>query len=202
LKVSTNILSFIDATESGWSDSVQVGSQILWKQRVSSAAAPVSIVAAYYETPSGASEALNVLRDLHKRHAIEIVDAAVMTRREGSDSLQITETAELSEKKLAVVGAVAGGVLGIIFPPSILALGAVGAAAGAALAHFTDQGFDNNLLKEIGENLPRPAGAALVAVIEEKWLAELSDTLAGYADLERFAMKPEFAARLSHREDA
>ena len=115
--------------------------------------------------------------------------------------LQVTETAELSARKLAVVGAVAGGVLGIIFPPSVLALGAVGAAAGGAMAHFTDQGFDNNLLKEIGENLP-PGGAVLVAVIEEKWLAELSDTLAGYADLERFAMKPEFAAKLTHHGDA
>jgi uncharacterized membrane protein len=162
------------------------------------AATPVSVVAAYYESPSRASEVLNSLRDLQKRHVIEIVDAAVMSRRGGDKSLQITETAELSHKKLGVVGAVAGGVLAIIFPPSILALGAVGAAAGVAVAHFTDQGFDNNLLKEIGENLP-PEGAALVAVIEEKWLAELSDSLADYADLQRFAMKPEFAQSLTHR---
>lgn len=162
---------------------------------MSASPAPVSVVAAYYEIPSEALVALGALRKLERCGAIEIVDAAVMSRREGGKSLQITETAELSKKKLAVAGAVAGGALGIIFPPSILALGAVGAAAGAAIGHFTDQGFDNNLLKEIGENLP-PNGAALVAVIEEKWLAELSDTLAGYADLERFAMKPEFTARL------
>lgn len=171
----------------------------VWRQRLSSDLAPVSVIAAYYENPSKASEALETLQRLQKRGAIEVLDAAVMIRREDSNTLQITETAEWGRKKAAVVGAVAGGVLGVIFPPSILAIGAVGAVAGAALAHFTDQGFDNNLLKEVGENLP-PGGAALVAVIEERWLADLSETLADYSDLERFAMKPEFAAKLTDRE--
>jgi uncharacterized membrane protein len=51
------------------------------------AATPVSVVAAYYESPSRASEVLNSLRDLQKRHVIEIVDAAVMSRRGGDKSL-------------------------------------------------------------------------------------------------------------------
>jgi uncharacterized membrane protein len=117
-----------------------------------------------------------------------------MSRPKGSESLQIIESAELGGRDMAAAGAIAGGILGAIFPPSILALGAVGAAAGAALAHFTDQGFNNNLLKEIGENLP-PGGAALVAVVEEKWLADLSDTLSDYSAMERFAMRPDVTIR-------
>lgn len=163
---------------------------------MSSDRAPISVVAAYYDSPADAASALDVLRGLRKRRAIEILDAAVMARAEGGKNLRIIETAELSPKKAAAAGAVAGGLLAVIFPPSVLALSAVGAAAGAALAHFTDQGFDNNLLKEIGENLP-PGGAALVAVIEEKWLAELSDTLSRYSAFERYAMKPESAAQLA-----
>jgi uncharacterized membrane protein len=151
---------------------------------------PISVVAAYYSDATKARETLKVLERLRDRHAIEIVDAAIMCRPKGSERLEITETAEISAPRMASAGAVAGGLLGVIFPPSILALGAVGAATGAALAHFTDQGFDNNLLKEIGENLP-PGGAALVAVVEEKWLADLSETLADYASLERFAMRPD-----------
>lgn len=142
---------------------------------MSSDKGPISVVAAYYEDPVRAHEALATLQSLRKRRAIEILDAAVMARVEGSKNLQITETAELSAKKAGLVGAV---------------------AAGAAVAHFTDQGFDNNLLKEIGENLP-PGGAALVAVIEEKWLAGLSETLSDYSSLSRFAMKPELAAQLT-----
>jgi hypothetical protein len=51
-------------------------------------------------------------------------------------------------------------------------------------------GTDRQSFKEIGENL-EPGGAALVAMIEEKWLADLSDTLADYSSLDRFAMKPK-----------
>ena len=156
--------------------------------------APISIVAAYYDDPREAHDSLKVLKRLRDRGAIEIADAAIMSQPKGSKCLQIAETAELGGRTAAAAGAVAGGILGAIFPPSILALGAVGAAAGVALAHFTDQGFDNNLLKEIGENLP-PGGAALVAVVEEKWLAELSNTLSDYAAFERFAMRPDVIPR-------
>lgn len=156
--------------------------------------APISVVAAYYDDARKAHATLKTLERLRDRGAIEIVDAATMSRAEGSERLQITETAELEGSRLAATGAIAGGILGEIFPPSILALGAVGAAAGAAFAHFSDQGFDNNLLKEIGENLP-PGGAALVAVVEENWLADLSETLSDYAALERFAMRPDVTAR-------
>ena len=156
--------------------------------------APLSVIAAYYDETSKARGTMRALERLRDRGAIEIVDAAIMSRPNGSDCLQITESAELGGGKMAAAGAIAGGLLGVIFPPSILALGAVGAAAGAALAHFTDQGFDNNLLKEIGENLP-PGGAALVAVVEEKWLADLSETLSEYSAMERFAMRPDVTAR-------
>jgi uncharacterized membrane protein len=158
---------------------------------LNSTAAPVSVVAVYYADPPRASEALEILQNLRTRRAVEILDAAVMSRDVRSNRLQISETREPRVRKLAAAGGDTGGVLGVIFPPSVLALGAVGAAAGAALAHFRDQGFDNNLLKEIGENLP-PGGAAVVAVIEETWLADLPESLAGYTDLERFARRPDF----------
>jgi uncharacterized membrane protein len=156
--------------------------------------APISVVAAYYDDPRKAHDTLKILERLRNKGAIEIVDFAIMTRPNGSDCLQIAETAELAARKAASSGAAGSGIIAAIFPPSILALGSVGAAAGAAFSHFSDQGFDDNILKEIGENLP-PGGAALVAVVEEKWLAELSETLADYAALERFAMRPDVTMR-------
>lgn len=77
-------------------------------------------------------------------------------------------------------------------------MGAIGAAAGAALGHFTDQGFDNNLLKEIGENLP-PGGSAVVAVVEETWVGKLEAAVGGYADLSRYALNAEAAAKITAR---
>ena len=155
---------------------------------------PISLIAAFYTDAAKAKEKLTVLQKMEKDGAIELLDAAVMSKTD-SAKLTITEQAELTEKKGAIGGALVGGLLAIIFPPSILALGAVGAAAGAAVGHFTDQGFDNNLLQEIGENLPA-GGSALVAVIEETWLERLSAAMEGYADLSRFTLDAEAGARL------
>jgi uncharacterized membrane protein len=157
---------------------------------------PISVIAAFYASEELADELLAKLKQMDKDGAIDILDAAVMVRDAEGRKVKIKETAEITAKKGALGGAVAGGVLGIIFPPSILAMGAIGAAAGAALGHFTDQGFDNNLLKEIGENLP-PGGSVIVAVVEETWVGKLATALEGYVDLARYALDAEAAAKLS-----
>ncbi len=156
---------------------------------------PISVVAAFYADEEKAAEMLAALEKMEKDGAIHLLDAAVMSKADDGGKLSIRERAELTTKKGAIRGAVAGGLLAIIFPPSILALGAVGAATGAAIGHFTDQGFDNNLLQEIGENLPA-GGSALVAVIEETWLERLSAAIEGYADLSRFTLDADAGARL------
>lgn len=163
---------------------------------MSGQSSPISVVAAFYRNETEAGEMLTQLKQMDKDGIIDIIDAAVMVKAEDGRKLKVNETAELTAKKGGVRGALVGGVLGIIFPPSILAMAAVGAAAGAAIGHFTDQGFDNNLLKEIGENLP-PGGSCIVAVIEETWLAKLSTALEGYVDLARYALDAESAAKLT-----
>jgi uncharacterized membrane protein len=156
----------------------------------------ISVFAAFYKNETEAGEVLARLKQMDKDGAIDIIDAAVMVRSDDGRKVKIEETAEFTTKKGGVRGAIVGGLLGIIFPPSILAMGAVGAAAGAALGHFTDQGFDNNLLKEIGENLP-PGGSCVVAVVEETWVKQLSTALEGYSDLARYGMDAEAAAKLT-----
>jgi uncharacterized membrane protein len=163
---------------------------------MSEVASPISVFAAFYNNETRADEVLTRLKKLDKDGGINIIDAAVMVKADDGRKVKVKETAEFTPKKGAVRGAVLGGVLGIIFPPSILVMGAVGAAAGAALGHFTDQGFKNNLLKEIGENLP-PGGSALVAVVEETWVTQLSTALEGYADLARYGLDADASAKLT-----
>jgi len=157
---------------------------------------PISVIAAFYGNETEASDVLAQLKQMDKDGTIDIMDAAVMVKEADGRRVKIKETAELTPKKGALGGAVAGGIVGIIFPPSILAMGAIGAAAGAALGHFTDQGFKNNLLKEIGENLP-PGGSAIIAVVEETWLGRFETAIEGYVDLARYALDAEAAAKLT-----
>ena len=128
---------------------------------MSGQSSPISVVAAFYRNETEAGEMLTQLKQMDKEGIIDIIDAAVMVKAEDGRKLKVNETAEFTAKKGGIRGALAGGVLAIIFPPSILAMAAVGAAAGAAFGHFTDQGFDNNVLKEIGENLP-PGGSCII----------------------------------------
>lgn len=162
---------------------------------MSAEANPISVLAAFYRNETDAHEMLTQLNQMDKDGTIDIVDDAVLVMAEDGSHLKINETGELTAKKGGLRGALVGGVLGIIFPPSILAMAAVGAAAGAALGHFTDQGFDNNVLKDIGENLP-PGGSCIIAVVEETWVSKLATALEGYADLARYTLKPETAAKL------
>ena len=145
---------------------------------------PISLIAAFYRNETEAGEMLAQLKTMDKDGTVDIIDAAVMVKAEDGRKLKITETAELTAKK--------GGVLGIIFPPSILAT----AAVGAALGHFTDQGFNNNLLKEIGEGIP-PGGSCIIAVVDKTWLRKLLTVLEGYFDLAGYGLDAEAAAKLT-----
>jgi uncharacterized membrane protein len=158
-----------------------------WRSKLSSLA-PISIITAYYDEPRKAHHTLEMLKHLHEERSIEVVDAAVMCRPRDSDSLRICESWDAEGHDCSGELTTAGGILGAIFPPAILELGAVGAATDTAASHFSELGFTSNLLKEIGENLP-PGGAAAVAVIEEKWLAELTETLANHSGFERFVTR-------------
>jgi len=110
--------------------------------------------------------------------------------------VKVLETAELTPKKGAGKGAIVGGVLAVIFPPSLLAGVILGGGIGALVGKFTDKGlFDNTELKEAAEELPN-GSSAIVAVVEDKWVQQLATAIEGYDKLSQNALDAEFAADL------
>ena len=156
---------------------------------------PITVMVAVYDNEIDAILGLATIERMEKHGALEIQDAAVLIKEGSSDKLKIKETAELTPKKGALKGAAAGGIIGVIFPPAVLAMGAVGAAAGAALGHFTDQGFKNNLLKEMGEEVPR-GGSAFVVVVEERWVEELTKYVQRSGTIKTYSLDDGASARL------
>lgn len=114
---------------------------------------PVTVMVAMYDNEIDVALALSTLERMEQNDEIELNDGAVLVKDGSSDKLKIKEMAEFTPKKGAVKGTVAGGIIGVIFPPAVLVMGALGAAAGAASGHFTEQGFKNNLLEEMGEGI-------------------------------------------------
>ena len=88
------------------------------------------VVAAIYPTEDGAKHTLDQLVQMKKDDVIHIIDAATMSKSE--DGKVHTYQAQIPHAKgAAIKGGVIGAVVGLIFPPAILAATALGAAAGA-----------------------------------------------------------------------
>ena len=88
------------------------------------------IMMATYPTKDGASRAMDVVKDMAKEGTIDIVDAAVLTRDDDGD-VKVKQQSVPSVKKWAKRGAIIGGVIGLIFPPSLIGGALLGAGIGA-----------------------------------------------------------------------
>jgi len=155
----------------------------------------IVVMVAVYTTEMDGDLTLATLNQLKNDGKIEVIDVAVMVREGTSGHFEIKKSGQPTARTGAKRGAMAGGVLGVIFPPSVLALGAAGAVAGAVVGHFRDHGLDSDVLKEMGDTVP-PGGSAIVAVIEERWVDQFSNVARGYGELTSYALDPEVAARL------
>src|SRR5437764_5780301 len=109
------------------------------------------VVVAAYSDETHADEALKDLKVMDAGDSIDIMDAAVVVH-EQSDKVRFKETKDPSGKAWAKRGAVAGGIVGVIFPPSILAGAAVAGGVGAIWGKFRDNGFKDDDLKAVGES--------------------------------------------------
>jgi uncharacterized membrane protein len=86
----------------------------------------------------------------------------------GADGkLQIHETREVTTKKGAKRGAIAAGVFGLIFPPSIIASAVLGGAIGAAWGKLRDTGIKSKAIEELGQKLTPGKAAVLVLADDE-----------------------------------
>jgi uncharacterized membrane protein len=81
----------------------------------------------------------------------------------------------------------------LIFPPSIIAGAVVGGGAGGLWGKIRDKGFKDEDLKQIGESLP-PGSSAIIAIAEDRMIAQLESGLAGYQRIAKHALSADAAA--------
>jgi uncharacterized membrane protein len=131
--------------------------------------AGVGLFVAAYVDERGADNALDALKEAKKNDEFYYDDAAVV-RRDAEGKVHTKETGDMTTGKGAGIGALVGGVLGLLGGPAGVALGlGAGALVGGIAAHG-DAGFDNDSLKEIGAALP--AGTSALAVTTSKDFVE------------------------------
>ena len=160
----------------------------------------VAIFVAAYENEQGAAAALKDFQAAHRERAIDLIDAAVIVHT-AEGKVKFEETADPNGKKWAKRGAITGGLVGIIFPPSIIASAAVAGGAGAVWGKIRDKGFKDEDLKDIGESLP-PGSSAIIAVAEDRVLEQLEAGLDGYERISRQMVSAEAAAAIAAEAEA
>jgi uncharacterized membrane protein len=157
--------------------------------------APIEIYAAVFPNRAPADAVVQTLKQMHKSGTIQLLDAAIIANSaEGKP--KIHEIEELTTARGGERGAIVGGVIGLIFPPAFLASAAVGAVAGGLWGKLRDTGFKTDELKQVAAEL-KPGEVAVVAVAEDKWVEQLSNTITGYDRLIRETLDANAAAVLT-----
>jgi uncharacterized membrane protein len=154
----------------------------------------VEVFVATYGTESEAGEALKAFRAAERAGSIDLIDGAVIVHKQGG-KVEFEETADPSGKRWAKRGAIAGGVVGLIFPPSIIGAAVVGGAGGGIWGKVRDKGFKDEDLRAIGDSIP-PGTSAIIAVAEDRMVQQLEDGLKGYEKISRHMVSADAAAAI------
>jgi uncharacterized membrane protein len=121
---------------------------------------PMFLYAGEYDDVDDAKADLKELKELHSEHLVGTYDAAVVTKNENG-KVKIVDKTEKPTQHGGWAGLAVGAAIGLIFPPSILVSGLVGAGAGALIGHLRG-GMSDSDLKEIGEMLDESEAALIV----------------------------------------
>jgi uncharacterized membrane protein len=121
---------------------------------------PVFLYIGEYDSVEDAKADLEELKELHREHVVGTYDAAVVTKNEDG-KVKVVDKIEKPTQHGGWAGLAVGAALGLIFPPSLLVSGLVGAGAGALIGHLRG-GMSRSDLKEIGEVLEESEAALIV----------------------------------------
>jgi uncharacterized membrane protein len=122
------------------------------------------LYAGEYESVDDAKADLEEIKELHREDFVGTYDAAVLTKND-QGKVEIVEKIEKPTQHGGWAGLAVGAAIGLIFPPSVLVSGLVGAGAGALIGHLRG-GMSNADLKEVGEMLDE-SEAALIVIGEQ-----------------------------------
>ena len=135
---------------------------------------PVFIYAATYASADDANADYDTLLDLHDADLVGTYDVAIITK-DDEGKVHVTKH-EKPTQHGAWTGVAVGAVVGILFPPSIIGMAALGGATGGVIGHLA-RGMSRGDMKDLGDLLD-DGQAALVVVGQSKIAEQLDKDLA------------------------
>lgn len=133
------------------------------------------VMVASFDTLGGANLAVEKLHKMEKAGLLDVENTVTISKN-AWDKLDVNQIGDVSAGQGAKVGALVGGVIGLIFPPSLLATAALGAAIGGITAKLRGEQLSGDDIKAMAESL-EPGASMLVAVMEPQWADEVEAAL-------------------------
>jgi uncharacterized membrane protein len=130
-----------------------------------------------YPSEAAARADYDVVKDLHAVGAVGSYDAAVVTK-DDNGKVHVNKD-EMATRHGAWGGAAVGALVGVLFPPAILASAAAGAAVGGVSGHLW-RGMSRADVKELGELID--AGQAALVIVGESTIEQAVEKAALKAD--------------------
>ena len=121
-----------------------------------------NLIVMTFNTPDEASRVRQTLRELERAGRVSLDDAAVI-RKDANGTIEVDNEVDRGVK----IGALGGGLLGLLlsfmFP---LAGIVVGAAGGALAGRMADLGIDQQFVRDVSESL-QPNSSALFVIVRD-----------------------------------
>jgi uncharacterized membrane protein len=153
-----------------------------------------TLIVAQFPTRADVEAAYATLQDIERTSSLKI-DSVVIAECDANGKVSLGKVTEHSTKTGLKWGAAGGVVLGVIFPPSILAsavgFGAFGAAIGKAHNVIERKGLSEELA-----GVMKPNTAGIVALVEDTAVVEIRKALAKADRIVEKAIDEQTAAEI------
>ena len=159
----------------------------------SSTDAPVDLYIAAYPDPTAAQADWAAIKQLAKDDVIN-VDGLILVSRRADGKIHVDDDFH-ETRKGATWGAVGGAVVGLIFPPAILASAAVGAGIGAGAGALVSHGRKEEIKADVEDTLPLDS-SGIVALFEEQWEDDIDKALSKASNVTKEKVDPDSADKV------
>jgi uncharacterized membrane protein len=144
--------------------------------------APVDLYIAAYADPDAARGDWDTIKQLAKDDTIK-VDGLVLVSRRADGKIHVDDDFH-ETRKGAEWGAVGGAVIGLIFPPALLASAAVGAGIGLGAGALVSHSKKEEIKEDVDDTLPLNS-SGIVAIFEEQWEADIDKALSSASNVKK-----------------
>jgi uncharacterized membrane protein len=137
-------------------------------------AAPVDLYVAAYLDADAARNDWDTIKRLASDDVIK-VEGLILVSRRSDGKIHVDDNFHTAGKG-AAWGAVGGAVVGLIFPPSLLAGALVGAGAGLGIGGLVSHGQKTEIKADVEDALPLNS-SGIVALFDEQWATDVDKAL-------------------------